>query len=554
MTRRAVRLCLGSCLLLAVGLGLQGCEDPGGMDGGSGGGATGGGATGGGATGGGGTGGGATGGGGTGGGATGGGGTGGGAAACSASNCAGCCDSAGVCQPGLQAPAACGTAGAACTACPMGQVCAMGTCAMPDSGVMIPPQDVVLNVDVELSVNQQNLVPLSDGGVSVDLSLYNGLKMAIEEETDGGVIQVDGGHLRSIDVRLRVFNCLGPSGIDIKRIQDYVRTEVVANEPTIAYFGSYCGSQITQAILPTTNAADLLTLSISTYAGLTQTTEFPQEPYVYYPSGERNFARLQQSTYFQGRAAAKLMAQINATNDGGMATPKVYLVHNNIQPERGQVESARDNLADAGFSAALATASRINVVPVGITQTAIDTLVQDLITTQAEYLFIATGISGFQDAVNIVRTIRAEPMLDNLKIVVPNTTKITQSNTFITQVGAANSRNLFAQGNGLPPSAFTGPTLAWYNTYRAKYPTNQYNVYLPMYYDGMKVLLKSLKTLGDNADSRDAVRDSVLSTMNYSGALGTWSFDSNGDISTGLYSGFAANGTTTWTFTGPVVP
>ena len=35
---------------------------------------------------------------------------------------------------------------------------------------------------------------------------------------------------------------------------------------------------------------------------------------------------------------------------------------------------------------------------------------------------------------------------------------------------------------------------------------------------------------GSPADRR-AVRDAVFSTVNFSGALGVWSFDANGDIS-----------------------
>ncbi len=46
---------------------------------------------------------------------------------CTPSNCAGCCDSTGSCQGG-SASVACGTAGAACTECSLGQTCTFGQC------------------------------------------------------------------------------------------------------------------------------------------------------------------------------------------------------------------------------------------------------------------------------------------------------------------------------------------------------------------------------------------------------------------------------------------
>jgi hypothetical protein len=48
-------------------------------------------------------------------------------APCSPSTCAGCCDSAGVCQPGDQ-PLSCGTQGGQCFACPGGTTCLLGSC------------------------------------------------------------------------------------------------------------------------------------------------------------------------------------------------------------------------------------------------------------------------------------------------------------------------------------------------------------------------------------------------------------------------------------------
>ncbi|MFT3839945.1 MAG: hypothetical protein QM723_23360 [Myxococcaceae bacterium] len=52
---------------------------------------------------------------------------------CSPSNCPGCCDSSGTCQGGFLANH-CGTAGAACVECPLGQSCAAGHCGIVSAG------------------------------------------------------------------------------------------------------------------------------------------------------------------------------------------------------------------------------------------------------------------------------------------------------------------------------------------------------------------------------------------------------------------------------------
>ncbi len=54
--------------------------------------------------------------------------------ACGPGTCFGCCDAAGVCQPGTT-PSACGGNGAACTACFAGQSCSVGTCVNPQQCV-----------------------------------------------------------------------------------------------------------------------------------------------------------------------------------------------------------------------------------------------------------------------------------------------------------------------------------------------------------------------------------------------------------------------------------
>ncbi|MEW5743386.1 MAG: hypothetical protein AB1938_31035, partial [Myxococcota bacterium] len=55
------------------------------------------------------------------------------ASRCDSTNCAGCCDSAGVCQPGTES-LACGQSGALCNTCSAGLRCSLGFCVPGGTG------------------------------------------------------------------------------------------------------------------------------------------------------------------------------------------------------------------------------------------------------------------------------------------------------------------------------------------------------------------------------------------------------------------------------------
>jgi branched-chain amino acid transport system substrate-binding protein len=88
---------------------------------------------------------------------------------------------------------------------------------------------------------------------------------------------------------------------------------------TIAYLGEY-NSAATAVSLPLINAANILQVSPgSPYVGLTSTLDAGQdEPERFYPSGKRNFARLQPGDPAQAEAQVKLMQ--------GLGVKKIFVL------------------------------------------------------------------------------------------------------------------------------------------------------------------------------------------------------------------------------------
>jgi branched-chain amino acid transport system substrate-binding protein len=79
---------------------------------------------------------------------------------------------------------------------------------------------------------------------------------------------------------------------------------------------------------------------------------------------------------------------------------------------------------------------------------------------------------------------------------------------------------------GVEPSQLTGKGADFVKAYRAKYRVEpeSYAVYG---YEAASVVLSAIKKVGKR--DREAVREAVIGTKDFEGALGKWSFDANGD-------------------------
>jgi branched-chain amino acid transport system substrate-binding protein len=108
-----------------------------------------------------------------------------------------------------------------------------------------------------------------------------------------------------------------------------------------------------------------------------------------------------------------------------------------------------------------------------------------------------------------------------------------QTQAFIDGAGADVSEGVYASVAGVPFAELPAAGQQFVKDYEAKFGplTEPYSVYG---YETMSVALKAIEDVcaaGGDPTNREAVRAAVFAIKNFEGALGTWSFDANGDTS-----------------------
>jgi branched-chain amino acid transport system substrate-binding protein len=109
---------------------------------------------------------------------------------------------------------------------------------------------------------------------------------------------------------------------------------------------------------------------------------------------------------------------------------------------------------------------------------------------------------------------------------------------FIKDAGDA-AEGTYVTFGGLPPDKLSGAGADWYKRYKAKY-NGEPEVYAVYGYEAAKVAIDAIGRAGKK--DRAAIRDAVFATKNFQGALGTWSFDENGDTTLTTMSGMQVKG------------
>ena len=92
---------------------------------------------------------------------------------------------------------------------------------------------------------------------------------------------------------------------------------------------------------------------------------------------------------------------------------------------------------------------------------------------------------------------------------------------------------------GVPPEQQTGKGKAFVDAYKAKFGQlpEGYSIYA---YECAKVAIAAMTRA--KAKDRAAVVEAIAATTDYEGALGTWSFDANGDTTMTVMSGNTVRG------------
>lgn len=300
--------------------------------------------------------------------------------------------------------------------------------------------------------------------------------------------------------------------------------DAVANDKLVAYIGTF-NSGAAKLSIPILCAKGIVMVSpANTGVGLTKPFE-PGEPDKYYPNGcKKNYTRVIPNDALQGNAGALWASQLGAKN--------VYLLDDTEVYGKGIADVFNSKAGDYGLTI---------LGRDGIDGKAPDykALAEKVKATNPDLVYYG-GITQ-NNAGQLWRDLR--DAMPDVKLMGPD--GIYESE-FI-QAAAEAAEGSYITFGGVPPDKLTGAGADFVKKYTEKYPNNPAEGYTAYGYEAAKVVLAAIeraaaKNPADVLALRAAVLDEVKATKDFSGALGTWSFDADGDTSLTEMSGQIVKG------------
>lgn len=348
-------------------------------------------------------------------------------------------------------------------------------------------------------------LPLQGPSAAISQEMVNGERLALSQA---------GGHIGGLKVGYVSLDDANPQTGELDPGATSTDAKTAAQDTsTIAYLGEY-GSEATAVSLPLINAAGILQVSPgSPYIGLTSALDAGQdEPARFYPSGKRNFGRLQLGDRAQASAQAKLMRSLGVHS--------VYVVDDQNP-----------------FEVPLATLVSSQAEHAGITVAAHDSIVatpgsvftgeiEKIHRSGAQAVFFAGGAGP--GTVFLWRALhRADPQLLLLG------SSALAAEAFASAIGPAGSSTyltspILALGD-YPPQA--ARMLADYRRQFGGSP----GAYALYGYEAMSVVLEAIRRAGAAGNERQAVIDSFFKTTDRDSVLGRYSIRDDGETTLSRY-------------------
>lgn len=292
-------------------------------------------------------------------------------------------------------------------------------------------------------------------------------------------------------------------------------SRAVRDPDVMIYLGTY-NSGAAKISMPILNKAHLLMISpVNTWPGLTKPgMGDPGEPYIYRPTGEVSYVRLVPTDDLQGPLGAEWAKELGVRS--------VYVLDDNEIYGKGIANLFIETCQDLGIEVLGHESIDSKAQEFKPLMATIKSLNPELI-----YFGGTTQTKGGQIAKDMVAA-----GLD-CKLMVPDAC---YEEAFIESAGVDNVNDrVYVTFGGLPPDQLTGHGKAFVEEYK-KIFGNDPEGYAIYGYDAALAALEAIRLAG--VKDRDAIRRAGLSIKNFdSGALGTWSFDENGDSTLTTISG-----------------
>jgi branched-chain amino acid transport system substrate-binding protein len=339
-------------------------------------------------------------------------------------------------------------------------------------------------------------------------TMVNGIKMAIDEF---------GGKVGDFPILLQDKDDAEASSGQWTAAAETANANAAANDKDVmVYIGPY-NSGAAAVSMPILNKAGLVMISpAATATGLTKKNpDNKDEPDIYRPTGKLSFCRVVPTDDKQGPVAARFLAE--------QKKMRVYVLNDNERYGEGIAKEFEAGARKYGLT--VMGNEKINVAQqeFGSLMTKIKNSKEG--PPDAIYFGGTTQSKGGQIAKDMIKTI------PNCVLIVPDGC---YEKAFIDSAGTNLEGRVFATFGGRDPSSLTGPGKAFVDKYREKYKTEP-EVYAIYGYEAAKLALATIKKV--NKKDRDAIREAILATKDFSeGAIGTWSFDADGDISAQIFT------------------
>ncbi len=282
---------------------------------------------------------------------------------------------------------------------------------------------------------------------------------------------------------------------------------------TIAYIGDY-NSAATAISLPLINAAGILQVSpASPYVGLTSSLDAGQdEPERFYPSGKRNFGRLQPGDPVQAAAQIDLMRSLGVH--------RLYVLDDQ-DPFEAPLATIVAELASRAGIRVIAHDSL--ATPAGATFAG---EVEKVQASGAQAVFFAGG--GGPGAVTLWRELHAaEPRL----LLLGASSMVSPS--FASQIGPAAGQT-YLTTPVLAPSLYPASARRVLADFRRAYGMEG-TPYALYGYEAMSVVLDSIRRAGAAGNDRQAVISRFLSTHERDSVIGRYSMQGDGEPTLSRY-------------------
>jgi branched-chain amino acid transport system substrate-binding protein len=377
------------------------------------------------------------------------------------------------------------------------------------AGVMV----VGAGVSAEETVTIVSSLPRTGSANAQTNSIVNGIRLAIEEVK---------GTVGGMTVRFDDLDDASPERGAWDPVLEGANADKAIADPTVvAFIGPY-NSGAAKISSPKLNRAGLAQVTPgASWPGLTKEgLGGPGEPRMYRPSGAVTFFRTVPADDIQGPAAAQWAKELGKD--------RVFVLHDRELYGKGIADifkktAEKIGLNVVGFEGIDAKAA--NYKP----------LANKIRMTRPSLVYF--GGTTQSNAGQIAKDLRTAGV--DAAFMVPDGCF---EQAFISAAGAENLNDTaYVTFSGLPARLLTGKGKEFYEAYKARFGIEPegYAVYG---YDAAGAVLQAIAKVGKN--DRAAILAALRETRDYRGALGTWSFDKNGDTTLETLSGnIVRNGT-----------